>query len=143
MLVITRQPGQSVIIGGVITLTLKEIKGWYVSLQIQASQGIPMHLQEVHRIMQSRNNSLTDVSLENIAASTNDPLRLFNRKVNEGVMIGNDIQVIVIGFQGRRVKIGINAPTNIDIVRIEAVIPEDLPHTLSTKQDSPLARFRH
>ncbi len=47
-------------------------------------------------------------------------LRL-TRKDHESIMIGDDIEIIVIESHGGRVEIGIKAPTNLLILRKELI----------------------
>ena len=42
-----------------------------------------------------------------------------SRKVNESIMIGNDIEVTILEIKGEQVKLGIKAPRNIQILREE------------------------
>lgn len=42
-----------------------------------------------------------------------------SRKVNESIMIGNDIEVTVLEIKGDQIKIGINAPKSVPIYRKE------------------------
>ena len=44
---------------------------------------------------------------------------ILTRKVGESVMIGNDITVKVLGVNGNRVRIGINAPKSVEVHREE------------------------
>ena len=44
---------------------------------------------------------------------------VLNRKINESLKIGDDIEVKVIAIEGDQVKIGIAAPRDIDIHRQE------------------------
>jgi carbon storage regulator len=41
------------------------------------------------------------------------------RKVNQSIMIGNDIEVTLLEIKGDQIKIGINAPKNVPIYRKE------------------------
>lgn len=41
------------------------------------------------------------------------------RKIQEAIKIGHDIEIIVLGIDGDQVKLGINAPKNVDIHRKE------------------------
>lgn len=49
---------------------------------------------------------------------------ILTRRVGETIMIGNDIQVAVLGVKGNQVRVGIEAPTAIDIVREELLAPD-------------------
>lgn len=44
---------------------------------------------------------------------------VLTRKLNEAIQIGDDIEIKIIGISGDQVKIGIEAPNNIDIHRKE------------------------
>jgi carbon storage regulator len=41
------------------------------------------------------------------------------RRLNESIMIGDDIEVVVIDIKGDQVKLGIKAPKNVPIHRLE------------------------
>lgn len=42
-----------------------------------------------------------------------------SRKVNESIMIGNDIEITVLEVKGDQIKIGISAPRSVSIYRKE------------------------
>ena len=42
-----------------------------------------------------------------------------SRKINESIMIGNDIEITILEVKGDQVKIGIGAPKSIPIYRKE------------------------
>ena len=44
---------------------------------------------------------------------------ILTRKDNESLFIGDDIEITVLGVKGNQVRIGINAPKNIDVHREE------------------------
>jgi len=44
---------------------------------------------------------------------------VLSRKLNEKIIIGEDIEVTVIGIENGSVQLGINAPKNIEILREE------------------------
>ncbi|MBU9721725.1 MULTISPECIES: carbon storage regulator CsrA [Bacillaceae] len=44
---------------------------------------------------------------------------VLTRKLNESIKIGDDIELTVIAVDGDQVKLGINAPRNVDIHRKE------------------------
>lgn len=41
------------------------------------------------------------------------------RKINQSIMIGNDIEITLLEIKGDQVKIGINAPKSVPIYRKE------------------------
>lgn len=44
------------------------------------------------------------------------------RKVNESIVIGNDIEVTILEIKGDQIKIGVNAPKSVPIYRKELYI---------------------
>jgi len=44
---------------------------------------------------------------------------ILTRRVGETVMIGNDVTVTILGVKGNQVRIGINAPKNVLVLREE------------------------
>lgn len=44
---------------------------------------------------------------------------VLTRKPGEAIMVGDDIELVVIGVEGDQVKLGIQAPKQIDIYRKE------------------------
>lgn len=44
---------------------------------------------------------------------------ILSRKKDESIVIGNDIEVMVVGVEGDNVKLGIKAPKDISIYRRE------------------------
>jgi len=55
MLVLTRKPGQSIIIGEDIVVTILEIRGDQVRLGIQAPRELPVHREEVYASIKAEN----------------------------------------------------------------------------------------
>jgi carbon storage regulator len=50
---------------------------------------------------------------------------VLSRKVGESIVIGEDILVKIIEINGKRVRLGLEAPTNIAIRRAEAMPPQE------------------
>ena len=46
---------------------------------------------------------------------------ILTRKVDQGIVIGDGIVIKVIGIEGNKVKLGVDAPKNITILREEIV----------------------
>ena len=44
---------------------------------------------------------------------------VLTRKLNESIMIGDDIEITVLAVDGEQIKLGINAPKQIEIHRKE------------------------
>jgi len=47
---------------------------------------------------------------------------VLTRKLNESIMIGNDIEVTVLAVEGEQIKLGINAPKHVEIHRKEVYL---------------------
>ncbi|WP_409252008.1 carbon storage regulator CsrA [Bacillus sp. SCS-153A] len=47
---------------------------------------------------------------------------VLTRKTGEAIKIGNDIEVTVVSVKGDQIKLGINAPKNIEIHRKEVYL---------------------
>ena len=59
---------------------------------------------------------------------------ILTRKVGETLMIGDDISVTVLGVKGNQVRIGVNAPRDVNVHRKEIYdrIQDDSPDADST-----------
>ena len=49
---------------------------------------------------------------------------VITRKTNEGIKIGDNIEIIIVDVSGEKVKLGINAPKEIRVVRNELIQTE-------------------
>ncbi len=63
-----------------------------------------------------------------------------SRKVNESIIIGNDIEITVLEVKGDQVKIGINAPKSVPVYRKEIYLQikeanKEAADTLATDKD--------
>lgn len=47
---------------------------------------------------------------------------VLTRKQNEGILIGSDVTVTVISIDGDKVRLGIQAPTNVRVIREELAV---------------------
>jgi len=44
---------------------------------------------------------------------------VLSRKINESILIGGNIEIVVLGSEGDTIKLGIKAPKHVDIYRKE------------------------
>ena len=60
---------------------------------------------------------------------------ILSRKLQESIMIGDEIEITVLAIDGEQIKIGINAPKSVDIYRKEIylTIQEENNNAISTK----------
>lgn len=63
---------------------------------------------------------------------------ILSRKKNESIMIGNDIEIQIVGIENEQVKIGIKAPKSLTIYRQELfmAIQEENRKALSSNIES-------
>ncbi|MFD1736796.1 carbon storage regulator CsrA [Bacillus salitolerans] len=47
---------------------------------------------------------------------------VLTRKPNQSIQIGNDIEITILSVEGEQVKVGIDAPKNVDIHRKEVYL---------------------
>ncbi len=44
---------------------------------------------------------------------------VLTRKIDEAIMIGDDIKITILGIEGNQVKVGVDAPKNVPLHRME------------------------
>ncbi len=67
---------------------------------------------------------------------------VLTRKVNQSIMIGDDIEVVVLEVRGEQVRLGIKAPRNVTVHRREiydAIQKENLMSAQTQPEDVPEA----
>jgi carbon storage regulator len=77
MLILSRKPGESIVIDGRITVTVIRLEGDIVKLGIAAPREVPVHRQEVYEEIQRNNvEALTDSrpQLPRLSAAKNKPV---------------------------------------------------------------------
>lgn len=47
---------------------------------------------------------------------------VLSRRENETVLLGHDVQITILGIEGDRVRIGIEAPKSMRIIRQELIV---------------------
>ncbi|WP_416147308.1 carbon storage regulator CsrA [Salipaludibacillus sp. HK11] len=63
---------------------------------------------------------------------------VLTRKLNESIKIGDDIEITVIGVDGDQVKLGIDAPRNVDIHRKEIYLSIKEENTAAAGTDASI-----
>lgn len=56
---------------------------------------------------------------------------VLTRHIGETILVGPDIEVTVLGVKGGQVRIGINAPKNVNIVREELLKRDEAARKIS------------
>ena len=77
MLVLSRKPGESLVIGGNITVTVVEAKGGRVRIGIDAPRELPVHRDEVRRRIDREAKDASPAATREISADfdTSDPAK--------------------------------------------------------------------
>jgi carbon storage regulator len=70
MLVLTRRPGESIMIGEEVVVTVLEIRGDVIRLGIDAPRSIQVHREEVFRELQAANREAASPSESAVRALT-------------------------------------------------------------------------
>ena len=60
MLVLTRKPDQSIMIGNEIEITILEVRGEQVRIGIRAPKSVAVHRKEVYTLIQQENKNAMD-----------------------------------------------------------------------------------
>lgn len=60
---------------------------------------------------------------------------VLTRKLKESIMIGDDIEISVLSIEGDQVKLGINAPKNVDIHRKEIYLSIQQENSSATRTE--------
>ncbi|MEJ9229492.1 carbon storage regulator CsrA [Peribacillus butanolivorans] len=63
---------------------------------------------------------------------------VLTRKSNESIMIGNDIEITVLAIEGEQIKLGINAPKNVEIHRKEIYLSIQQENNEATKTETSI-----
>lgn len=57
MLVLTRRPGESIVIGNDVVVTVLEVRGDQIRIGVSAPRSVQVHREEVHREIQQANSA--------------------------------------------------------------------------------------
>ncbi len=74
MLVLTRKPDQSIMVGNEIEITVLEVRGEQVRVGIRAPRNVTVHRKEVYEQIRDENLSAYDIPVE-ILPTLNDLLK--------------------------------------------------------------------
>lgn len=59
---------------------------------------------------------------------------LLTRSIGEKLKIGDNVTVTVLGFKGKQIRIGIDAPCDVQVDREECATPSQLGRTLKLQR---------
>ena len=88
MLVLSRKPNESIMIGDAVEVKIVEVKGDYVKLGITAPKSIPVHRKEIYEAIQRENIEAAKTSkaidLEQLGDMLGTSIKLKNGKEADG-----------------------------------------------------------
>ena len=67
---------------------------------------------------------------------------VISRKINERIKIGDDIEIVIVSIDKGQVKIGIEAPKSVTILRSE-LIEEVKKHNISSNKEIEIERLKY
>ncbi len=65
---------------------------------------------------------------------------VLSRRLNESILLGGDIRVVVLGIRGNQIRLGIEAPERVGVVREELVLAHGTPHATCRAPSSRLVK---
>lgn len=67
---------------------------------------------------------------------------VLSRKSNESIMIGKDIEIKILGIEEGKVKLGIEAPRDLEIYRKEIYLEIEEENISASKQELDLSNLK-
>ncbi len=120
MLVLSRRLRQSIMIGPNIVVTPIGIDQGKISIAIEAPREIPILREELLGAPKNQSRVGTKRPASSPASPNGGVSKLvLSRKINESIVISDDITVKVVEIRGDRVRLGIVAPKEVPIYREE------------------------
>lgn len=131
MLVLSRHHDESIMIGDAIEVVVVDIKGDKVRLGTRAPREVQVHRREVYEAIkreqaeienpdaQSAPNTRNKKPLCQSFADSQSGMLVLSRHRDESIMIGDDIEVVVVSIKGDKVRLGFSAPREVPIHRKE------------------------
>ena len=128
MLVLARRCGQSIMVGDEIKVAIVDIRGDKVKLEITAPKHLPIDRQETRGStnMAKYNNDVDELTYANEPIDNRinhcrgkDYVTVLHRRHREPLVIGDEIEVVIVNVGRGNVRLGIAAPRNIPILRQE------------------------
>lgn len=120
MLVLTRKPGEKLVIGAQaqVVVTVFEVRGNnVVKFSVRAAKSIPVFREEISQFSTSERTDLSDPTLGQ--SLEGDARWVLSRKAGESFIINGEVEIKLLELQGNKVKLGIQAPADIPILRGE------------------------
>jgi len=116
----SRLKDEAIMLGDDIEITIIDIRGDYVRLGLHVTQTISVRMKE---------------SSDTIKKNNKQGLLVIRCKKNESVMIGDDIEVIIVDVRGDKARIGLVAPKPVPVHRKEIYDAIQMEKTRQKQED--------
>jgi carbon storage regulator len=126
-LVLTRHPGESIMIGEDVEVQVVGLKSGTVRIKIVAPRSIAVHRREVFDAIQANPTHPEEAPAALESAMAPAPARpgkslgglVLTRSVQQSIMIGEEVEIIVVEVRATTVKLKISAPRTVVVHRRE------------------------
>ncbi len=109
MLVLTRKPGERIVIGSTLTLQL---------LRVETPQQVRLAFESPHELRIEASGGLPDVNTP--PGGPDEPARAeLVLTVSEKVTVNSEISVMLVAIKGEQARLGLSAPQSVEIFREE------------------------
>ena len=125
MLVVTRRFGEGLTIGDQVEVIVVGVRRDRVRLGINAPLCVQVYRRELYEAMKGEREPATPPAMENVAPRVaqrhlgKTPRLVLTRRHDESIVIGDDVEVIVVGIQGKEVRLAVRHPPHIEVDRKE------------------------
>jgi carbon storage regulator CsrA len=122
-LVLTRHQGESIMIGEEVEVQVVGLKSGTARIKIIAPRTVPVHRREVFDAIQANPTLPEDVPAlpESASARPGKPQGglVLTRSAQQSIMIGDEIEIVVVEARATIVKLKISAPRTVAVHRRE------------------------
>jgi carbon storage regulator len=122
-LVLTRRPGESIMIGEAIEVQVVGMKSATVRIKIVAPRSIPVHRREVFDAIQANPvvMAVSETKPEAVPPGPGKPQGglVLTRSADQSIMIGEDVEIMIVEVRPTVVKLKIAAPRTVAVHRRE------------------------
>ena len=115
-LVLTRRVAQSIMIGDDIALEVVDVRPSVVRLRVVAPREVPVHRREIFDAIQSAPRVGRPASAPSNRGGGG---LVLTRHAEQSIMIGEEVEVIVVGIKSGTVRLRIVAPREVAVHRLE------------------------
>lgn len=126
MLILTRKINQAIVVDGTTRVVVYEVERDRAKIGFLAPDSIKILRQELLEQEDKETRLLRQEMPAKAAEGNEEKIKslILTRKIDQAVRIGDDVGIMVLGIERDRVKIGISAPREKNIIREELLTEE-------------------